>query len=761
MTHNIVTLGKTGTGKSTLINYLLEKNIASTGTGKPVTEPGFHPYDFSIKNFPVRIFDSFGLETGKSDIWLKKLREELKKRSPKVLPKDWFHTVYYCIDAGGARIEDFEINIINKLLEKNYRVLIILTKSDIAADTEISTLTSLLKKSLSKNIPIIPACSEEKILTGGIKTKTFGKEEIKKTTANNFIKAITKRLPDRCMVLIKHRVKIWESKQCIYVHKNTGNFNADEVYGTLTEKAGTFLKELKSKIIPEIIKEEIKANFNISDEIFTGPSGRTQSTISKENIDLDYILSDQYENWNTFLKSLPFIIAATPFIFGAVTILQALTLPMTWFLREPPLNCYKGLTDCYHFQKDNNIIKFCRNLNHFSEEICKNLNLLKPEIEKLIESLTKTASAKKYSAPEISPHSSETNSDELLWKFKTEEPITSGPAIHNGSVYIGSYDGYMYCLDAENGNLKWKFGDEDFLNPIESGPAIKDGFLYFGDGCGNFYCLDTLTGEKIWTFQADLGIMASPFITENFIYLTCSRGKIYCLHIKSGVLKWSYKTEGILIKTAPFVSKGLLYCGSSGRTNLQELFYCLDAETGIKKWDFKTENCICSSPLAVDDRVYFGCCDYKFYCLDSNTGTELWSFQTKDSILSSPAIEGENIYFGSEDKNLYCLDSNTGKLNWSFRTEGGIKSSPCIAGDFVCFGSGDKKIYCLNKKDGSKAKEFQTEGAVISGPIVENGLLYSGSFDGSLYCFDTGVRGIAGRNIFSGKHSLEKTAAVL
>lgn len=39
---NIAIVGKSGIGKSTLLNYLFGKEVAKTGTGEPVTKQGFH-----------------------------------------------------------------------------------------------------------------------------------------------------------------------------------------------------------------------------------------------------------------------------------------------------------------------------------------------------------------------------------------------------------------------------------------------------------------------------------------------------------------------------------------------------------------------------------------------------------------------------------------------------------------------------------------------------------------------------------------------
>src|SRR5215469_5727983 len=53
---------------------------------------------------------------------------------------------------------------------------------------------------------------------------------------------------------------------------------------------------------------------------------------------------------------------------------------------------------------------------------------------------------------------SPTNASQLAlkWTFATGGPIASSPAVVGGTVYVGSWDGYEYALDAASGVMKWK-----------------------------------------------------------------------------------------------------------------------------------------------------------------------------------------------------------------------------------------------------------------------------------------------------------------
>ena len=138
---NLLILGQTGTGKSSIVNALVGDDVEKTSIGKPETpkerkneageiERGIYPHSHEIDGKKVVIYDSWGLEVDKATEWEGIIEEELKKRSEDKDIKDWFHSVTYCIQAGGYKIQDFDIKMIKLFMDKKYNVIVALTKSD-------------------------------------------------------------------------------------------------------------------------------------------------------------------------------------------------------------------------------------------------------------------------------------------------------------------------------------------------------------------------------------------------------------------------------------------------------------------------------------------------------------------------------------------------------------------------------------------------------------------------------------------------------
>jgi len=122
---NLLVAGKTGVGKSTLINAVFQGNFASTGSGRPVTKS---TRKIKKKGVPLQIFDTRGFELDRSPEPFEELEDLICGRAQSEDPNEHIHCAWLCISEDGRRVEDAEINLLN-LLAKYIPVVVVITKA--------------------------------------------------------------------------------------------------------------------------------------------------------------------------------------------------------------------------------------------------------------------------------------------------------------------------------------------------------------------------------------------------------------------------------------------------------------------------------------------------------------------------------------------------------------------------------------------------------------------------------------------------------
>lgn len=162
---NLMIVGGTGVGKSSLINYIFGKAVAKTGTGEPITR-GLERY--SDPKVPLNIFDTEGYEIADGEISTANFRTrilpEIRKLRHDALEKQ-IHLIWYCLSVGNHRITDFDLDNLRLLSEEHkLPIAIVLTQCDTeAVDDDGNGVTSQefrrVLKAAGLSFPVFDTCS--------------------------------------------------------------------------------------------------------------------------------------------------------------------------------------------------------------------------------------------------------------------------------------------------------------------------------------------------------------------------------------------------------------------------------------------------------------------------------------------------------------------------------------------------------------------------------------------------------------------------
>lgn len=174
-TLNIIVAGKTGVGKSTLINAVFRDKLAETGMGKPVTD---HMRKISKKGIPLSIYDTRGFELGKE------VQQQVKQEVVETISKGLatqdinkaIHCIWYCINTASNRVEPEEIEWLKELSKENQitqvPIIVVLTQSFSKKNAD-----AMRKMIIDENldvVQVVPVLAEDYEIDEEYVAKSYG-----------------------------------------------------------------------------------------------------------------------------------------------------------------------------------------------------------------------------------------------------------------------------------------------------------------------------------------------------------------------------------------------------------------------------------------------------------------------------------------------------------------------------------------------------------------------------------------------------------
>jgi eukaryotic-like serine/threonine-protein kinase len=250
--------------------------------------------------------------------------------------------------------------------------------------------------------------------------------------------------------------------------------------------------------------------------------------------------------------------------------------------------------------------------------------------------------------------------------------LQSSPVIDNGRVYIGSADGNVYALQADNGEIVWRYPTEE---KVRATPAIADGVVYIGSWDMSMYALDAQTGELRWQTPIGGQVQTTALVHENMVFSASRKASVVALDVETGALVWEFRYgRNMWVESSPVLADTTLFIGSSGSL----VVYGLDSKTGTVRLMHVTGAFCWSTPIVRKDTLVIGCASFggsqngilafNIVPHDSNENmlslTDKWKHPMTDGmdisgnwrgVASSPQYADGGIYFGGLDGIVYAV----------------------------------------------------------------------------------------------------------
>jgi len=293
------------------------------------------------------------------------------------------------------------------------------------------------------------------------------------------------------------------------------------------------------------------------------------------------------------------------------------------------------------------------------------------------------------------------------WFFTTNGPVRYPPSYYDGKLYFGSDDGYVYCIDADDGAFIWKYspsGDTRLIGnngsvipmwPIRTGTAVLDGKVYFaaslvswrrsylcslGAGSGR------VDGPGLYRVSGGVTPMGAILASATKLYLLQGRLHPYVFN----------RADGAPLGTI----------GDRGQSG-------------------------CYALLTADSRFVRG------YAKVHVAGYELaeHNTETRDRIATHPharrLVVAGNTAYVLTDRTLGAVDRASGTARWSIPSD--CPHALILAGT-VLFAGGTNRVAAYNTVDGAELWSATVEGRA-RGLAVAGGRLFVSTDTGNIHMF--------------------------
>ncbi len=175
---NIMVIGKSGVGKSTLINSLFRGNFAETGLGRPVTRD---IRKIEKADFPLTVYDTPGFELSDSQ------QREVKKEIIEIIDKGFrtqdineaIHCIWYCINVNGNRtFDDSEIEWLREFTQSNTAVPVMVILTQAYPKSKGLEMKSLVEKENLNIAKVVPVLAQPINFDDEYTAKAYGLESL-------------------------------------------------------------------------------------------------------------------------------------------------------------------------------------------------------------------------------------------------------------------------------------------------------------------------------------------------------------------------------------------------------------------------------------------------------------------------------------------------------------------------------------------------------------------------------------------------------
>ncbi|MFC1633381.1 PQQ-binding-like beta-propeller repeat protein [Planctomycetota bacterium] len=164
----------------------------------------------------------------------------------------------------------------------------------------------------------------------------------------------------------------------------------------------------------------------------------------------------------------------------------------------------------------------------------------------------------------------------LVGAVPLTDAVFTSPVVADGRVYVVDGSGVVFCIDASNLRVLWKYDtadDKANCNNVST-PAISRRYLHFGTMAGSYFVLDRNSGDVVKKIDCGEPILTSPVVVNGRVYFATLGSRVYALK-PDGTICWSWDFVKEVLKFEGDRWSGEDWCKhKAGRVTWRDQFCC-------------------------------------------------------------------------------------------------------------------------------------------------------------------------------------------
>lgn len=215
---NIIVAGKTGVGKSSLINYIFGEEVAEIGNGTPVTQ---EIEEYVMKKENITLFDTKGIEAADYKNTLSNIKKFLEEKHNSVDENNHIHIAWLCISEAGGRIEEADKELLKILIDTGIPAIGVFTKMTPVKNSVF--VNKVIEENMLPGVKNVIRIRnvEEKIELNDmeIKLSPRGAEELLDETYKNISEGRQNAIKKAQIVEIKDRIEVMSKEAAVTTNR--------------------------------------------------------------------------------------------------------------------------------------------------------------------------------------------------------------------------------------------------------------------------------------------------------------------------------------------------------------------------------------------------------------------------------------------------------------------------------------------------------------------------------------------------------------